>query len=216
MELDDLRRRWQEQPTTPPSLTPEQTLRAMLSQTDNAPLAQMKRHARRDIRLVLLILFINVFSMIRHEGSASFMAQPVARLILVTLLLVTMGSFVWQFQLIRQMEQVTDNLYQHLRSRIQQFRQLIRVRRYIGFSGLLLLLLTILYIRRDFLSGYLDPNSGELTDHLVVLVIGFALLLTAFTLLLIRGNHVRQRRYGQYLDQMESAVRELEEANRLA
>lgn len=210
MELDDFRRRWQEQPVelTQSSLT-EQKLRAMLTAPDSTnPLIRLKKNASRELRLLLVGLVLLIFDAViffRHEAKMQLLAGG------VFFVMCLVGLIVYQrLKLIRQMEQQQSNLYHFLKIRIVRLRQLMRLHDYVGMVALVLLAVFVVLVRRADLWAYLRPDQANWGWHWGAVGAGTGVALAFIYVAYLIGKLEQQRRYGRYLDQLEGALRELE------
>lgn len=211
MDLDNLRRRWQEQSThTPPVSLTEQKLRAMLTNQTEGPIARMRRNATRDLRILLLLLSLNIFNVInlmKRHGAAE------VRALFVALLVLMMAFVAWntvaKLRIIKQLQSDSGAVYLHLRSQLQRIRRLIRLHRYAVVVFLTSLATISAYSQRNKLVHNVFTDAIDWpTTILVVAVVAMIILL------LFVGQHRQQRRYGKYLDQMDAALRELEDERR--
>lgn len=212
MELDDLRRQWQAQPTGLPddTATSEQALRTMLtSHTSSNPLIRLRKNAYRELKLVIVGLVLLLFDALLFFRYVAKMPLFAAGIILVICLV---GLLVYQrLKLVRQMEQQQGNLYQVFRSRIARFRYLMRLHDYVGVGTLSLLAVVVGVVRRADWLAYLQPHQPNWGGHLMVAGGGLLLLLALLYAAYYVGQKEHQRRYGRYLDQLEAALRELRE-----
>jgi uncharacterized membrane protein YdcZ (DUF606 family) len=212
MELDDLRRHWQQQPTGSSNayLTTEQSLRTMLaSSASTSPLRRLKKNASRELAWVGMTLVLGLFNALVF---AQHLVSLQRLLLALLLLLCVVGLIVYKrLQIIRQMEHQSDNLYHFLKSRIAKFRQLMRIHDYLGVVGLTALALIGLLVRQADLLEYLQPANPDWGWHLGVAGGGLVMVLAVIYAGYAVGKREHQWRYGQYLDQLETALRELEE-----
>ncbi|ALD21541.1 ABC transporter permease [Hymenobacter sp. DG25A] len=212
MELDDLRRRWQEQPAGPsePSLT-QKKLQAMLASQTDTPLSQMLRNARKEQRMLLFVLVLNLANvanlMNRYLSDTVFLAQLLLY-ICVGLMVVFMAWTTYrQRRLLTQLQAGDASTYTHLRQSIHQIRILMTTKMNAGMLFLASIILVGFYIRYDTIVQAL--HQGTIDWPLTILVIlAIVMLITG---LLYVDQRMQQRRYGQYLDQLETTLRELEE-----
>lgn len=212
MELDDLRRRWQEQPAGPsePSLT-QQKLQAMLANQTDTPLSQMLRNARKEQRMLLFVLVLNLANvanlMNRYLSDTVFLAQLLLY-ICVGLMVVFMAWLTYrQRRLLTRLQASDASTYTHLRQSIHQIRILMTTKMNAGMLFLASIILVGFYIRYDTIVQAL--HQGTIDWPLTILVILAIVMLIAG--LLYVDQRMQQRRYGQYLDQLETTLRELEE-----
>ncbi|TGD82967.1 hypothetical protein [Hymenobacter wooponensis] len=214
MELDNFRRRWQEQPSDPVPTpeTTEQILRAMLAQRTTGPIAQLKQNVQRDMKLSIPILFLNLFNVLNIVNRKSLTTETRFMFVgLVAALLVMLAASMYRrLQLVRQMEDSSTDLYNQLKTTSHKLRQVLRTSWMMGIGVLLVVCVLFLYKTHAELLAYLSPGAEHWGRSVTVFVlgcIGLALLLMA---LFAVGKAKQQRRYGRYLDQLEGALRELE------
>lgn len=213
MELDNFRGQWQRQPTTGlpvTTLSTAKTLHTMLtSHTSSNPLLRLKKNASQELKLVsisTILLVSNVLLFSRHGAEMQwFMASILGVVCLVGLLIYQ------RLKLIRQMEQQQADLYQFLKTRITKFRQLMRLHDYVSVVTLALLAVVALLIRRADLRAFLQADQPGWGWHVGAVGAGAVLLLALIYAAYAMGRKEHQRRYGRYLDQLEAAMRELDE-----
>lgn len=209
MELDDFRRSWQEQPVEPTQSLTEKKLRTMLTSPSSAnPLLRLKKNATRELSWVVMAFGLSGFN-------ALFFARDSPRLQLFVLaimaMLVAVGVIVYQrLQVLREMEQQHDNLYQSLKNRITRFRRLMRLHDYMGVGALALVVLAAALARQTDLLKYLQPSGPGWGWHWLVAGLGAVAVLGLMYAGYAVGKLEHQRRYGRHLDQLEGALRELE------
>ncbi|OWP62566.1 hypothetical protein CDA63_13740 [Hymenobacter amundsenii] len=210
MELDDLRRQWQAQPTGLPADSPptEQALRTILtSYASSNPLIQLKKNASRELKLILVGIVLIVFDgliFFRHSAKMPLFATG----ILIVLCLV--GTIVYQRRkLIHQMEQQHDDLHHFLSSRIGRFRYLMRLHDYVGVVTLVLIVGMGVVVRWADIRAYLTPVHPDWNWHIIAVGAGAIVLLILIYTVYVMGQREHQRRHGRYLDQLEAALREL-------
>lgn len=207
MELDDFRRQWQQQPVEPTQISlTEQKLRTMLANQTDGPLARMKKNAIRDLRFLLVVLVINVANVVNLTKRHGL---DEVRPVLLALVLLMVAFVAWnmftQLRLIRQLQESVGAVYLQLRTKMQQIRQLMYLRRYAGVVFVLALATIVVYSQRSKLMHAL--STGEIDWKMVSLAV---LIVAALGVLVLIGEHKQQRRYGRYLDQLEATLRELE------
>ncbi|WP_324671872.1 hypothetical protein [Hymenobacter sp. GOD-10R] len=213
MELDDLRRRWQQQPSgsMPSPESTEQLLHTMLQQRTQEPIAQLKANIRRGNLLIISILLLNVFNFLRTVepfGSKSESRYP---------LLILMGGVVafllfvllQRWQLMRAMEVNSANLYQQLKTTSAKLRQLLLTARLMAVGLLTAVIGSFLYANRGSVQELLDPTTPHWRQHVLAWIVGTVVCVGLIIGLLRVGKIKQQRQYGQYLDQMDAALREL-------
>ncbi|WP_210116255.1 hypothetical protein [Hymenobacter fodinae] len=177
----------------------------MLTNQTDGPLAKMKRNATRDLRFLLFVLIINVgnvFSLTRRHGLVE--VRPALLALVLVMVAFVAWNMITQLRVVRQLQQDTGAVYQHLRTQIQRIRQLMHWRRWAGGVFLVGLITIIFYSQRSQLWSTVLASVNWRTVALIVLVAA------ALWVLFWVGEYKQQRRYGQYLDQLETALRELQ------
>ncbi|QIX62535.1 hypothetical protein HER32_15655 [Hymenobacter sp. BT18] len=149
---------------------------------------------------------LNVLVFARHSVSLQRFAAG------VLLMLVVVGLIVYRrLQIIREMEQQQANVFDVLNSRIVQFRQLMRLHDYVGVVSLVILVITVVVVRFKDLRAYLNAPQPDGNWHLLVAVgVALAVVGVIYAAFVV-GKREHQRRYGRHLDQLEAALRELED-----
>ncbi|MBB4600633.1 4-hydroxybenzoate polyprenyltransferase [Hymenobacter luteus] len=181
----------------------------MLTSSSSAnPLLRLKKNASRELSWVVMAFGLNGFN-------AFFFARNSASLqwfvVMLMVMLAVVGGIVYQrLQVLREMEQQHDDLYQSLKSRISRFRHLMRLHDYVGVVTLILVALTVLVVRQTDLLEYLQPSGSDWGLHLAVAVAVVVVVLGIIYAAYVVGKVEHQRRYGQHLDRLEEALRELE------
>ncbi|MCA8829014.1 hypothetical protein [Hymenobacter pini] len=211
MELDDFRRKWQAPAAVPPTdiFTTEQTLRAMLaSSTSTNPLLRLRKNASKELSWVIVVFFLNGFNaLVFARHSVSLQRFVVG----VLMMLVVVGVIVYRrLQVIKEMQHQNDNLYSFLKTRISRFRRLMRLHDYVGLTFLVMLTITVLVVRSGDVLEYLNPAQDAWNWHLAVALGIGAVVVAVIWASYVWGKKEHQRRYGQHLDQLEAALRELE------
>jgi hypothetical protein len=215
MELDDLRRRWQQQPSgpTPSPESTEQLLRTMLQQRTQEPIAQIKASIRRDNILLILALLLNVFNFLRAVERNGPRSE--SRYLLLTLIggVVIFLLFVLlrRWQLMRAMEVNSSNLYQQLKTTSAKLRQLLLTARLMAVGLLTAVAICFLYANRVLVQELFDPTTPHWGGRVLAWTAGIVVCVGLIVALFRWGKLKQQRRYGQYLDQMDTALRELED-----
>ncbi|SHL54798.1 hypothetical protein [Hymenobacter psychrotolerans] len=184
----------------------------LTSSASTSPLLRLKKNASLELRWVIAAFAVSGFN-------ALFFARNSTNLQLFVLavmaLLVLVGGIVYQrLRVLREMEQQHDNLVQSLKGRITRFRRLMRLHDYVGVMGLILLVLAALLVRQADLLQYLSPANPDQGRHLLIVGVGAVAVLALLYAAYAVGKMEHQRRYGQHLDRLEAALRELQETGR--
>lgn len=207
MELDNLRRQWQQQPADQPAqpLTP-QTLQDMLAHEPTNPISQMTANAKRDLRMLVVVMIINVSNVINFTKRHFF--EQVGGQVLLVLFLAMLVFTAWnlyaRLRLLRQMQQDAPGtgLVAQLRRQMQQLVRLFRLHQRVGYVFAGVLVLTVGFVLRQRL---LTPTGGIHWNNawLGLLMVGVLLAIVAI------GEAKQRRRYGQHLARLDAALREL-------
>lgn len=207
MELDDLRRRWQQQPADQPAppLTP-QTLQDMLAHDPANPLSLMAANTKRDLRMLALVLMLNVSNVVNFT-KRHFLAEAGGQLLLVLLLgmmVFTAWNLYARLRLLRQMQQDVpgSGLLGQLRRQMQQLTRLLRLHQRVGYVFAVVLVLTVGFALRHHLWAPADGVQWR-NAWLGLLMIGALLAIVAI------GEAKQRRRYGRHLARLEAVLREL-------
>lgn len=122
MELDDLRRQWQQTPP-PSSAVSEAELRQLLAQPHRGPVAYMRRQ-------VLIEAVAMVLSVVGCTGAVLYFRFPPFGVLLGTLLLLSMVTgyyYVSKWRVLRRLGERTGELRPHVERQVRSLRQLIRL-----------------------------------------------------------------------------------------
>jgi len=205
MELDDLRRQWQQPEAAPPPLTPDQ-LTALLSQRSNGLVDKMRRNARYEV-LFTAVVAMAMPILLPFAHNFLQRAQAMSLLLLALLML---GYYYRKLALLHRMAEPAG----HVRGSLQQLGA--------GLRGLLQFnyRLTLAMVPASLLLIYGVTVGGELLRPggarlKLLLILGLALLATGLLLHWAAAKATRwylQRLYGQHLDRLEGLLRELDEA----
>ncbi|GAA4018406.1 hypothetical protein GCM10022408_35220 [Hymenobacter fastidiosus] len=203
MELDDLRRQWQQQPAPDSAAPDEAALRALLTQPSTSPVARMLRNARQEIISTVLILALTMVGL-------QFVHLPWMRpfgLLLLTAS-VLMGYYYYhKLRVLQRLGTTTTALRGHLEQQLQSLRSLLRLYYHFTMGTLVLMGSFLLYSTYIHLPQLFHGDARTLWQR------GLWLGLTALISWLITGWITRwhlQRQYGRHLDRLESQLRELE------
>ncbi|WP_141106510.1 hypothetical protein [Hymenobacter gelipurpurascens] len=181
----------------------------MLTSPSSAnPLLKLKKNASQELNWIIAVFAVSGFN-------ALFFARNLPNLQLFVLgtmvMLVGVGVIVYQrLQVLREMEQQHENLYQSLKNRIARFRHLMRLHDYMGVGALALVVLAAALARQTDLLKYLQPSGIDWGWHWLVAGMGVVAVLGLMYAGYAVGKLEHQRRYGRYLDQLEATLRELE------
>lgn len=206
MELDELRRQWQQPaPADARPVSPAE-IGSMLVATSGNLIAKMRRNTWLEAALTSLILV--VAPLYGWLGGT----QPVQRLLVVVLVLLSvilLANYYQQLQLLRRMEQPEAHVRAHLSVLCVGLRQRLRFyyRLTLASAPLMLLLLLGFHVGREM------AHPGAFNWKFILLLAGayavMGTLLQAGVVYLTRWY--LQRLYGQHLDRLEASLRELDE-----
>ena len=202
MELDDLRRQWQQPETTPPSVSPAQ-LERLLAHHSTSLIEKMRRNAWVEAVLNALVAVTLPFYIATRQ-SALYRMYGVAMLLLAVLMLY---YYYRQLRLIGRMARAEGHVRAHLATMSAGLRQLLRFYyRLTLATGPLLLSLVL-----GFFVGQELARPGAFRWPLVG---GIAAAFLFFGAVLQVGavygtRWYVQRLYGQHLDRLEASLREL-------
>lgn len=202
MELDDLRRQWQQPEPTGASAT---ELTKLLEKSSVSAIGRMRRNTWNEIMIAVLTVVASLGFLLLHKGPVSLLYAALLGL----LVLIMSGYYVLQINLLKQLARTDTNVRGHLREVCAGLRRLLRFN-----DGLTLwtgpatwLVLVGYYIGRE-VSQPAAPRWVRLG-----IVIGSSLVLGAVVQfgLLKLNRWWSQYRYGQHLDHLEGQLRELDE-----
>ncbi|TGE25599.1 hypothetical protein E5K00_10540 [Hymenobacter aquaticus] len=204
MELDDLRRRWQQPtPGTPPAL-PEPALHELLSRQSGTLVARMRRNARAELAFTVLMM-LGLGGFLLYADKAFYQMYAVFMLLLSAAMLY---YYYHKLGLLRQMDSVEGNVQGHLQRLTANLRRLLSYYyRLTLFSGPWALLLLL-----GFQVGQELARPEPFRWTRMGITAGAYLVLGAvLQVLAVYGTRwYMQRLYGQHLDRLEAALRELE------
>lgn len=203
MELDDLRRQWQQVPLPP--ATPPAQLVGLLGRAPGNLIDRMRRNTWYEVIASPLISALPLFMV---PGAGFKMLYLGVMLPLLAL----MGYYyARQLRLLRQMSQADASLHQHLQQLCQGLRQLLAFYyRLTYWTGVPTLLVLIGYIAVKELRLATGPPRWLA----IGLVVGIVLVLGLWLQLCILSatRQFLQRMYGQHLDRLEGQLHELNES----
>ncbi|GAB2958406.1 hypothetical protein GCM10027048_26710 [Hymenobacter coalescens] len=214
MELDDLRRQWQQQPAdqTAPPLT-DQKLQAMLANPADNPISQMTAHAKRDLRMLGVVMIINIPNLINlfSNSAKPGFGEDGSRFLLLALFAAMLVFTVWntyaRVRLLRQMQQDAPaaGLAAQLHRQTQQLVQLLQLHQRVGYAFAVALVLGVGFVLRHRL--VLHPFSEAIDWSRTALAVLGVLGLGA----IVMAEAARQqRRYGRHLQKLEGVLHELQ------
>jgi len=204
MELDDLRRQWQQpQPATDPAALNPAELRQLLARQSGSVIEQLRRNARIEMNINYALLPVSLLV-------AGLAPVPWVRLfgaLLTLLALVCIFYFRRKLGLLHSMSDPAGDLRSHLVRLITGLRTLIRfyyrlTLATIPVTGLLLGIMSVTSVLKVVTPTKIWLLAGLLTVLCLVIYLPIA--------------HTTKRYlhwlYGQHLDRLEGQLRELDEA----
>ena len=202
MELDDLRRQWQQAPAVPQ--VPPAELRLLLSQQSTSLILKMRRSVWGEIVASTVLAFFP-FLFIHSAGFRWGYAGVIA------LMVVVFGYYYTrQLSILKQMGQADVSIRGHLQVLSAGLRQLLRFYYYLTlWTGPVTLLLVLGY----YVTKEIDQPTGPRWTQLgvvvsLVLVLG---VIFQFGIIYLTRWYL-QRLYGRHLDRLEGQLRELDES----
>lgn len=203
MELDDLRRQWQQpEPATALSALDTAQLRQLLAQQSNSVVARLRRNAQVEMAINYTLLPLSL-------GIAWLAPVLWVRLwggILALIALVCIFYFHRKLGLLRSMSDPTGNLHAHLLRLTNGLRALIRF--YYRFTMALLPVTCLLM-------GFMALSTTNKTVTTSKIMIIAAVLVLLCIVIYLPTAHITKRYlhwlYGQHLDRLEGQLRELNE-----
>jgi hypothetical protein len=208
MELNDLRRHWQQPEQGNTALNAAQ-LRGMMAQQRGGLVDKMRRNALLEASLTVLLVVTIPFVPIRPSLGAPQSLIIAMRILLVLLMLIMAYYYYRKLRLLRQMVQPEVQVRAHLIALCTGLRQMLRF--YYRLS--LFVVPTVLALMVGFQFG---RELAQRTTHhwgKLGLFAGALLLLGTFlqVLMIYTTRWYLQRLYGQHLDRLEGQLQELEE-----
>ena len=204
MELDDLRRQWQQPDPVTPVLDPA-SLNRLLAQRSDSQIELMRRNARLEAGFAALMA-VAAPLLLRFASTYLMRVQLVA---LFLLALVMLGYYYRKLQLLRQLAQPDADVRAHLQ------RLAVGLRRLLRFNYRLTVAVgpaSLLVVYEVVVGQELQRPGGFRTG--LVLGVGAALLVGGLLLQWAMVRFARwylQRLYGQHLDRLEANLRELDD-----
>ena len=201
MELDDLRRQWQQAPAVPQ--VPPAELRLLLSQQSTSLIAKMRRSVWGEIIASTVLAFFPLL----------FLHNAFFQRLYIGVLVLMVGVFGYyytrQLSLLKQMGQADVSIRGHLQVLSAGLRQLLRFYYHLTlWTGPVTLLLVLGYFVGKELHRAAGPRWTQLGVVVaLVLVVG---IIFQFGIIYFTRWYL-QRLYGRHLDRLEGQLRELDE-----
>ena len=204
MELDDLRRQWQQPtPANAPAPLDAKALTQLLARQSDGIIDKLRRSAR-------LELYTNFALVLGALALACWGAQLWLRVfggVLVAIGVVCIGYLFRKLHLLRRMDNPVGDLRAHLQQLAKGLRALIRF-----YYRLTLAMLPVAGVVNVLMVVSTARREIELTSGFGVLVtVGMVVVLPALLYLPVAAvtKKYLQRLYGQHLDRLEASLREL-------
>ena len=204
MELDDLRRQWQQSPAETPAPLDAAALTRLLARQSDGIVERLRRSAR-------LELYIN-FGVLLGSLALVWLAQVfwlrVFGWLLVVIGLVCIGYLYRKLHLLRRMDDPAGDLRAHLLRLVSGLRALIRF--YYLFT---LAMLPVMGVMNTLMAISQFKHGINLTSLpglalMLVLVVGMPVLL--YLPVASTTRRYLQYLYGQHLDRLEASLHELD------
>ncbi len=204
MELDDLRRQWQ-QPEPPGPALDSQQLSGWLARGSGGLVAQMRRNARWEVAFTAGLA-------VAMAGALPILALPIYRFYAGIVLLLCLGLLYYYYRMLavlRRMAAADGHVRGHLERLCAGLRQLLRFnyRLTLATGPVVLLSLFGFFVGREL------ARPGGFRSARVLAVGGALLALGAVlgaALVYVTRWYLR-RLYGQHLDRLEGGLRALDE-----
>jgi hypothetical protein len=202
MELDDLRRQWQQpEPAAPPMTQAE--LSRLLAQRSDGLVEKMRRNARWELGFVVLMA-VTMPLILRFASNFLERAQVVS---LFLVALVMLGYYYRKLTMLRQMTEPDGHVLGNLRRLSAGLRSMLRF----NYRLTLAMPPASLLLALEFVVGKeLSRPGGVRTAMLFGLVAAMVVMGLLLQWAVVRAARwYLQRLYGQYLDRLEANLREL-------
>jgi hypothetical protein len=205
LELDDLRRQWQQPETTLPPVSPAE-LGGILSHHTGGLVEKMRRNTWYEVVFTLLIVAVVPFYAGRSWGKALELMLAASMLLVSAILLV---NYYRQLQLLRRMGQPDIQVRAHLVALCAGLRQRLRFyyRLTVGTVPYMLLLLWAFHLGKEL------ARPGAFNWKFIGLLAAAYVVLGAVVQVIIvyATRWYLQRIYGRHLDRLEASLHELDE-----
>jgi hypothetical protein len=202
MELDDLRKQWQ-QPQ--PANVPASDLAKLVERSSVSSIDRMRRNTWNEITVAIITVVASLNLLLLHKGPVSLLYAALLGLLVVIMI----GYYVLQLNLLRQLARTDTNVLRHLQEVCVGLRKLLRFNDNLTlWTGPATWLVLIGYYVGHEVSRSAEPRWLKLG-----LVVGASIVLgVCLQVGLLKLNRWwSQYRYGQYLDRLESQLYELNE-----
>ncbi len=210
MELDDLRRQWQQpEPAASAALTPAE-LSTLLTRQRGGGVEKMRRNAQWEMALMLVLAVVT-------GGFLPYV--PELGLLPYLTLLLALGLIYYYYRVLgvlHQMRETADSVRSHLVQLCAGLRQLLRFNYRLTLAMVPVTMLTTLgvpFIREIIHILEQLGHNEQVRWGRLLLLIGISLVAGGLMQLLVKPvtQWYLQRLYGQHLDRLEGQLRELEE-----
>lgn len=206
MELDDLRRQWQQPaPADTPPISPSE-IGGLLAGTSDNLIGKMRRNTWYEAALTILIIVAVPFYAWYSGGQAMQLLLAAVLLLLSGILLV---NYYQQLGVLRRMEQPDIQVRMHLGALCVGLRQRLRFyyRLTLATAPLMLVLLMGFHVGKEL------AHPGAFHWKFILLLAAAYLALGAIVQVVIvcATRWYLQRLYGQHLDRLEASLAELDE-----
>ena len=205
MELDELRRQWQQSSNTPPLISPTE-LGSLLVRNTGGLVEKMRRNTWYEVVLTLMIMAATPIYAWYAWGNAIQLLLA-ASMLLISVILLT--NYYQQFQLLRRMGEPDIQVRVHLGALCAGLRQ--RLQFYYRFtlatSPLMLLMLFGFHVGREL------AHPGTFNWKFILVLAAVYVVLGAIVQFGVAHltRWYLQRLYGQHLDRLEASLHELDE-----
>ena len=205
MELDDLRRQWQQPETTPLPESPAE-LGEMLAHNSSGLVDKMRRNTWYEAIFTVLMAAAVPFYLWNYWGQAFYMLMGAVMVLLSAILLV---NYYQQLQLLRRMTYTETQVRAHLGTLSAGLRRQLHFyyRLTLATAPLTLILLLGFYVGKELAHPGAFHGKFIATMAAVFVVLGAVVQVGMVYL----TRWYLQRLYGQHLDRLEASLRELEE-----
>ena len=206
MELDDLRRQWQQpEPAATPSGFSEAALNQLLSRRLGGPVAKLRRNARWEALLVVLCLLGSVAALV-------VVADPFVRTMsgwLSIMCLLGVVYFRRKLVLLARLSETDQPLRGYVARQLGSLRSLVKLYYRATMWSLLPSLGIGLVLTAQRIAQQAGPQAWM---KMSVLLLGYGVV-GGLIYLVMRGSTAwyLQRLYGQHLDRLEGQLRELDD-----
>ena len=205
MELDDLRRQWQ-QPTADTAPVSPAELNEMLAATSDGLIEKMRRNTWFEALFTVAILVGTPFFMWGNRGEVIYLLLGGTLVLLSAILLV---HYYRQLQLLRGMTRADTQVRTHLGTLSAGLRQLLRFYYRLTLAVLPYMLIMLLGFQVGKELAHPGGFHWKFIGLLAATYLVLGIVMQAGVVYLTRWY--LQRLYGQHLDRLEASLRELAE-----